>query len=127
MADIFRPYERLVPIIVLGRTFEVPEKNSLLRAFQYLSPETIPYGRFCWNQECQYCKVTCKLPDDDEARPMLACKFLVVPGMEVTELAAELKWCLGRKLGGDPSAPQPPPEPAPSLAGDEGGKEAPRF
>ncbi len=107
MSDIFRAYERLIPITVLGRTFHVPEKNSLLRAFQYVSPETIPYGRFCWNQECQYCKVTCKLPDDDEARPMLACKFLVVPGMEVTELSPELKWCLSRKLGGG-ELPQPP-------------------
>jgi len=107
MSDIFRAYERLVPITVLGRKFEVPEKNSLLRAFQYVSPDTIPYGRFCWNQECQYCKVTCKLPDDDEARPMLACKFLVVPGMEVTELSPELKWCLSRKLG-EPELPQPP-------------------
>jgi hypothetical protein len=107
MGDIFRPFERLVPITVLGHVVEVPEKNSLLRAFQYLSPETIPYGRFCWNQECQYCKVTCKLPDDDEPRPMLACKFLVVPGMEVTELSMELKWCLSRKLGAAAPAPQP--------------------
>jgi len=107
MSDIFRPYERLVPITVLGRTFEVPEKNSLLRAFQYLSPETIPYGRFCWNQECQYCKVVCKLPDDVAPRPMLACKFLVVPGMVVSELSPELKWCLSRKLG-QGEVPQPP-------------------
>ena len=72
MSEIFRPYERLVEITVLGKTLEVPEKNTVLRAFQYISPETIPYGRFCWNQECQYCKITSQLPDDDEARPMLA-------------------------------------------------------
>jgi 2Fe-2S iron-sulfur cluster protein len=118
MSDIFRAYERLIPITVLGRTFEVPEKNSLLRAFQYVSPETIPYGRFCWNQECQYCKVTCKLPDDDEARPMLACKFLVVPGMEVTELSPELKWCLSRKLG-QGELPQPPAVEGPPSANAE--------
>jgi hypothetical protein len=38
---------------------------------------------------------------------MLACKFLVVPGMEVTELSPELKWCLSRKLG-EGELPQPP-------------------
>ena len=98
MSEIFRPYERLVEITVLGKTLEVPEKNTVLRAFQYISPETIPYGRFCWNQECQYCKITCQLPDDDEARPMLACKFHVVTGMVITELAPELVWCLRSKL-----------------------------
>ncbi len=38
----FRPYERLVSIKILGKTFDVPEKNSLLRCFQFISPETIP-------------------------------------------------------------------------------------
>ncbi len=118
MSDIFRHYERLIPITVLGHRFEVPENNSLLRAFQFISPETVPYGRFCWNQECQYCKVTCKLPDDDEARPMLACKFLVVAGMEVSEVSAELKWCLSRKLGGG-DLPQPPAMEGPPAKGAE--------
>jgi len=51
--QVFRPYERLVKIKILGKMFEVPEKNTILRCFQYISPETIPYGRFCWNQDCQ--------------------------------------------------------------------------
>lgn len=98
MSDLFRPFERLVEITIKGRTFQVPEKNSVLRCFQYLSPETIPYGRFCWNQECQYCRVTCQLPDDDQATPMLSCKFLVVDGMNISELSEELGFCLGAKL-----------------------------
>ena len=98
MSEVFRPYERLVEITVLGKKFMVPEKNSVLRAFQFISPETIPYGRFCWNQECQYCRVTCQLPDEDAPSPMLSCKFLVVQGMNITELAPELQWCLGAKL-----------------------------
>ena len=100
MSELFRPYERLVEITILGKTFQVPEKNSVLRCFQFISPETIPYGRFCWNQECQYCRITCRLPGDDEARPMLSCKFRVVPGMTVTELSTELTWCLKSKLKG---------------------------
>jgi hypothetical protein len=94
----FRPYERLVPIKILGKTFQVPERNSLLRCFQFISPETIPYGRFCWNQDCQYCQVSCQLPDDDQARPMLACKFMVMPGMEVVQLSEDLKACLSKAL-----------------------------
>jgi len=96
--QVFRPYERLVEIKILGKTFEVPEKNTILRCFQYISPETIPYGRFCWNQDCQYCRVTGKLLDEDQPHELLSCKFLVSPGMEITEISPELKYCLQRKL-----------------------------
>ena len=99
MDEVFRPYEKLVEITILGKTFLVPERNSLLRAFQFISPETIPYGRFCWNQECQYCKVSCQLSDDDRARPILSCKFIVSEGMNVSWLAPELVGCLRTKLG----------------------------
>jgi len=97
--DIFRPYERLVEITILGKSFLVPERNSLLRCFQFISPETIPYGRFCWNQECQYCRVSCQLPDEDAPKPILSCKFMVSAGMNITELAPELLFCLKNKLG----------------------------
>jgi hypothetical protein len=99
MADVFRPYERLVEISILGKTFLVPERNSLLRAFQFISPETIPYGRFCWNQECQFCRVDCHLPDDDHPRPILSCKFIVSEGMAISNLSPELLSCLRAKLG----------------------------
>jgi len=99
MSEVFRPYEKLVEITILGKTFLVPERNSLLRAFQFISPETIPYGRFCWNQECQYCRVSCQLSDDDQSRPILSCKFIVSEGMDISDLAPELVGCLRTKLG----------------------------
>ena len=99
MAEIFRPFERLVEITILGKNFLVPEKNSLLRCFQFVSPETIPYGRFCWNQDCQYCRVTCQLPDDDAPRQILSCKFITSSGMNVTEMAPEIHGCLRTKIG----------------------------
>jgi hypothetical protein len=99
MGEVFRPYEKLVEITILGKTFLVPERNSLLRAFQFISPDTIPYGRFCWNQECQYCRVNCKLSDDDQSRPILSCKFIVSEGMDISNLAPELVGCLRTKLG----------------------------
>ena len=99
MSEVFRPFERLVEINILGRTFLVPEKNSVLRCFQFISPDTIPYGRFCWNQDCQYCRVNCQLQDDDQARPILSCKFMVSEGMNISELAPELVGCLRSKLG----------------------------
>ena len=56
---LYKPFENLVKIAVFGKEFEVPEGNILLRAFQFLAPETVPYGRFCWNEDCQYCRVEC--------------------------------------------------------------------
>ena len=97
--QIFRPYERLVEIKILGKTFQVPEKNTILRCFQYISPETIPYGRFCWNQDCQYCRVAGKLTDEERPHDLLSCKFLGSAGMEITEISPELKYCLQNKLG----------------------------
>jgi hypothetical protein len=132
MGDVFRPYEKLVEITILGKTFLVPEKNSLLRAFQFISPETIPYGRFCWNQECQYCKVNCQLSDDDRARPILSCKFIVSEGMNISELSPELVGCLRTKLGLMPArhtlreaaeiaaAPDGRPNTAPAIAPPDG-------
>jgi hypothetical protein len=117
MGDVFRPYEKLVEITILGRTFLVPERNSLLRAFQFISPETVPYGRFCWNQECQYCRVNCQLSDDDQARPILSCKFIVSEGMNISNLAPELVGCLRTKLGKVADAEEPAP-PASSIAGE---------
>jgi hypothetical protein len=96
--QVFRPYERLVEIKILGKSFQVPEKNTILRCFQYISPETIPYGRFCWNQDCQYCRVVGKLTDEERPHDLLSCKFLVSAGMEITEISPELNYCLQNKL-----------------------------
>src|ERR1700686_3475986 len=96
--QVFRPYERLVEIKIMGKSFQVPEKNTILRCFQYISPKTVPYGRFCLNQDCQCCRVVGKLVDDDVPHELLSCEFLVSAGMEITELSPELEYCLRNKL-----------------------------
>ena len=75
-SSLFRPFENLVEIQVLGRTFQVPEKNTLLRALQFLDPAGVSYGRFCWNQECQFCRVSYVMKSREEKPPreILACK-----------------------------------------------------
>jgi hypothetical protein len=99
MSGVFRPFEKLVEITVMGKTFLVPERNSVLRAFQFISPETIPYGKFCWGQECAYCSAECKLPDEDQSRPIQACQYMVSEGISITKLSPELVGCLRAKLG----------------------------
>ena len=65
---LFRPYDKLVRISLLGREVEVPENNPLLRCLQYLAPEGVSYGRFCWNEDCQYCRVTYDLGEGTPTR-----------------------------------------------------------
>ena len=54
MSDLYEPWKKLLRVVVLGRVFEVPENNILLRQLQYVS-EDIGMGRYCWNAECRYC------------------------------------------------------------------------
>jgi hypothetical protein len=95
---LFRPYDRLVKISVKGKEFEVPDNNMLLRCLQYLAPDTIPYGRFCWNEDCQYCRVTYDLGEGTPRRVALSCKLMVRPGLRIVDCATEIAYCL-RNLG----------------------------
>src|SRR6185295_1805985 len=88
-SDLLDPYERLVSIEVLGKKVDVPEKNRLLRCFQYLSLRSISYGDFCWNGECTNCQVWYHTQEQTESvdRPGLACRMEVVEGMVITKLS----------------------------------------
>jgi NADH dehydrogenase/NADH:ubiquinone oxidoreductase subunit G len=114
--SLFRDYEKLVQITILGKPFQVPEKNTCLRAFQYICPETIPYGRFCWNQECQLCRVSYALPGQPDVPPraILSCKVIVADGMQITQLSDELRYCLMGAIR--------PPEARPSYDDEAGSK-----
>ena len=87
--DLLDPYERLIKITVLGKEVAVPEKNRLLRCFQFLSIDTISYGDFCWNGECTNCQIWYhsqgQTPSSDKTA--LACRLEVIEGMEITTLS----------------------------------------
>jgi hypothetical protein len=92
--DLFAPYERLVEIEVLGRAVRVPERNRLLRCFQYLSIDTISYGDFCWNGDCTNCQVWYREPGQAEAqedRTALSCRLDVREGLVVTRLSPHIR------------------------------------
>jgi len=95
---MFRPFDKLIKISLAGKEFDVPEGNMLLRAMQYLSPEEVACGRFCWNEECQYCRVSFDLGEGTPVRAALSCKLMVQEGMRITEMAQEIRYCL-RELG----------------------------
>ena len=93
-STLFRPFSKLITIRLLGREVQVPENNPLLRCLQYLAPEGISYGRFCWNEDCQYCRVTCDMGEGSKPRAALACKLIMEEGMRVSEATTEIKYCL---------------------------------
>ena len=89
-ADLLDPYENLVSIDVLGVKVNVPEKNRLLRCFQYLSLNTISYGDFCWNGECTNCQIWYHMKGQDELndKPALSCRLECTEGMVITKLSS---------------------------------------
>jgi len=84
LSDILRPYERLVEIDVLGEKHMVPENNSLLRCFQFLSPDTVSYSDLCWNGTCMDCQVLVR--SGDKERSVLAGRADVTEGMEIVRM-----------------------------------------
>lgn len=91
-ADIYEPYDRLVRIRVLGREAMVPEHNLLLRCFQFVEPENVPYGDFCWNGTCHNCSLT--LRRDGAEQEVLACQTVVREGDEVVDAGREVQKAL---------------------------------
>lgn len=87
--DLFEPFEKLIEIEILGEKYEVPENNTLLRCFQYLSLDTISYGDFCWNGDCLNCQVWIKKGDKEKA--LMTCLTKVEEGMQIVRLAEEIQ------------------------------------
>ncbi len=88
--DIFEPFDKLIEIEILGKKYEVPENNTLLRCFQYLSVETISFGDFCWNGDCLNCQVWIK--NGDKEKPLMTCRAKVEEGMQIVRMADEIKF-----------------------------------
>ena len=85
LPDIFKPYAKLIEIEILGEKRMVPDNNSLLRCFQFLSMESISYGDFCWNGECLNCQVW--LEQGNKEKAVIACRTDVAEGMKIVRLA----------------------------------------
>lgn len=86
---IFEPFEKLISIEILGRYFEVPENNLLLRCFQFLNLEAISMGEFCWNGDCANCQI--RLASEGQEKTVLACRTKVESGMKIIKISKELE------------------------------------
>ena len=103
MSDLYEPYDKLIPIEVLGRRFEVPENNLLLRQLSYVAPD-IASGRYCWNGECRYCEVSYRTETRGAEQSALACRVKGQSGMRVTKLALEMRYNMAETLAAAPKA-----------------------
>lgn len=107
MSDLYEPYAKLIRIVVLGRALEVPENNILLRQLQFVCPE-IGYGKYCWNAECRYCEVQYRI-GEGPAQAGLACRLKGLPGMRLTQVAAEIRHNMTEVLASSRPVPERPP------------------
>jgi hypothetical protein len=103
MSDLYEPYSRLIRIAILGRAFEVPENNLLLRQMQYVAPD-IGTGRYCWNGECRYCEVHYRREGGAPELQALACRIKGLEAMQITRVAFEIKYNMSEALAAAPKA-----------------------
>lgn len=88
---LFEPFDRLLEIEILGRVVQVPENNSLLRCFQYLSSFTISQGNFCWNNDCGNCECKVVLAERDGPVTKRACCTKVREGMKIVDTSRHVR------------------------------------
>jgi hypothetical protein len=101
LADLYEPYDSLVTIVILGKRFEVPANNLLLRQMQFVAAD-IGYGQYCWNGECRNCEVTYCLAAQGAEASALACRVKGQAGMRITKLARDVKYNMSEALAAAP-------------------------
>lgn len=87
--DIFEPFDQLVELEICGEKRFVPENNTLLRCFQYLSMQSISMGDFCWNGDCLNCQVW--IEKDEKRKAVIACRTNVSEGMKIVRVSEEIE------------------------------------
>jgi hypothetical protein len=97
MSDFYEPYQKLIRIVVLGKAFDVPENNLLLRQMQFVAPD-IGTGKYCWNAECRYCEISYCRREGEPELAALACRLKGLDGMRITKVAFEIKYNMSDAL-----------------------------
>jgi len=86
--EMFAPYERLIEIEIVGRKFEVPENNSILRCMQYLQMKSISNADLCWNGDCLNCQVW--IGNGAKEKAVIACRTNAKHGMKIVRISKDL-------------------------------------
>jgi hypothetical protein len=111
MSDVYEPFSKLIRLVILGRVFQVPENNLVLRQMQYVAPD-IGMGKYCWNAECRYCEIEyCR--ENESPTPALACRLKGLQGMRITKAAVEIRYNMSEVLSAAPKVEDPDPKKTP--------------
>ena len=87
---LFEAFERLIEIRICDRRAHVPERNKLLRCFQFINADSVSVGDYCWNGDCTNCQIWYEA-ENGETRSALACRMYVKAGMVITDVSPNLK------------------------------------
>lgn len=88
--ELFGEFRQLYPVEVEGRTYWVPEDNSVLRVLQYVEIRCqgvkMPWKNYCWSNTVGCCLMQYQEHPDAPARNGRACTVPVKPGMRILKL-----------------------------------------
>jgi hypothetical protein len=82
---LLEPYEKLIAVTINGRTYEVPENNTLLRVLQHMALD-LAYTRYCWNGDCRNCAFRYISRRTGKEVEALGCQMRLFPGIAITRL-----------------------------------------
>ena len=88
---LLEPFEKLIPVTVEGKAYEVPANNTVLRVLQCLDVDLYPC-RLCWNGDCDNCRVALVDPATGEETTAKGCETTVCPGMNITHIPPSACW-----------------------------------
>jgi len=77
--------ETLVPVLIMGRRYEVPEGLTILKAMEWVGFK-FTRGCGCRGGFCGACATFYRVPGDFKLKVGLACQTTVMPGMNLTQI-----------------------------------------
>lgn len=77
--------DRLIPVHIMGRTYDVPDSLTIMKAVEYAGHHYIR-GCGCRGGICGACGTFYRLPGDYQLQTALACQTVVQPGMMIMQL-----------------------------------------
>ncbi len=102
--DVSRGAEKLIPVYVMGKRYEVPETLTIMKAMEYAGFKFIR-GCGCRGGICGACATVYRKAGDYRLRVGLACQTVVEPNMYLTQIPfypANRATCDFSKLTSDP-------------------------
>jgi len=82
---ILEPYEKLIAVTILGKVYQVPENNTLLRILQHMRLE-LAYTKYCWNGDCRNCAFRYVSRRTGKEVEVLGCQIRLFNGMTIVAL-----------------------------------------